>query len=250
MPAAYRGILFDLFGTLVTFDLRRLPTLDVRGEAVRTTVGALVPLLGEWVGGVEPAAFVGALRAVSEEMAHARAPDHVELPSRERFRRALIRVGCDERVLLEAAVHLSRVHLGCIAAATVLPTAHAELVASLRPRLRLGVVSNFDDTATAYDILSRHGLLAQLDTVVVSEAVGLRKPHPAALRAGLRGLGLAPRDVLFVGDTFGEDVAAAHAAGVDVAWIDAAGSGVAPHERPPRYVLRALPELAAALGSA
>ena len=70
---AYRGVLLDLFGTLVHFDARRLPELPVGDERVRTTVGALGPLLAEWVPGVTPEAFWPVLLAVSEEMVRARA---------------------------------------------------------------------------------------------------------------------------------------------------------------------------------
>ncbi len=247
MPARYRGILFDLFGTLITFDPARLPELRTPGGTVRTTVAALEPLLAQWVPGVAPATFWEAMLAVSDEMARVRAYDHVELPSRERFRRALERVGCDERTHAEAAVHLSRAHMAAIVASTVFPAAHGALLAALRPRYRLGLVSNFDDTGAAYDILLRHGIAATLDTVVVSEAIGLRKPHPALMRAACRGLGVDAADVLLVGDTFGEDIAGAHAAGIDAAWIDAAGRGVPDGQPPPRLVLRALRELDALL---
>ncbi len=47
-----------------------------------------------------------------------------------------------------------------------------------------------------------------------------------------------------MGDTYGEDVVGERAAGLDAAWIDARGAGVPEGAPPPRYVLRALPELA------
>src|SRR5262245_2018922 len=119
--AAYRGVLFDLFGTLVAFDPERLPELEVGGRQVRTTVAGLTAVLAEWVPATTPAAFLTALAAVSDEMARARTADHVELPSRERFRRALERVGCGDVRGVEAAIQLSRAHMACIAAATVLP---------------------------------------------------------------------------------------------------------------------------------
>ena len=247
MAAPYRGVLFDLFGTLVTVDTGRLPELELDGVRHRTKMGALAPALAAWVPGVSLADFARALRAVSDELARARAVDHTEVPSRERFRRALARVGCADGVLAEAAADLSRAHMALVAAATVLPPAHGELLAALRPRYRLGVVTNFDDTATGYDILVRHGIAPWLDTVVISEALGLRKPHPAMARAGLRGLGLGAGETLLVGDTWGEDVAGARAAGLDAAWIDADGHGVPAGAAPPRYLLRALPELAALL---
>src|SRR5438445_12165109 len=103
MPAPYRGALFDLFGTLVGFEAGRLPELEVDGVRHRTTVGGLGPALAEWVPGVSRADFARALLAVSDELARARAVDHVEWPSRERFRRALARVGWAAGALSEAA---------------------------------------------------------------------------------------------------------------------------------------------------
>ena len=250
MPGRYRGVLLDLFGTLVHFDAERLPTLELDGRLVRTTVGGLAGIVAEVVPGTTPERFARSLFAVSEEMARARAEDHIEVPSRERFRRTLERVGCADDRLAEAAVYLSRAHLAHIAAATVFPTEHAALLATLRRRYRLGVVSNFDDTAAAYGILVRHGIAGVLDTIVVSEAIGLRKPHPALVRAGLRDLGLAPEEVLFVGDTLSEDVAAARAAGVEAAWIDGAAAGVPAGTPSPHFVIRTLSQLAGILDGA
>lgn len=243
----YAGVLFDLFGTLVHFDERRLPEMEIDGRRVRTTLGTLAPLCAELVPGVAPAALWAALRAVTAEIIGARATDHAEVPSRERFRRALARVGCDGARGAEGALLLSRAHMRMIADVTWLPPAHADVVAAARREHRLAVVSNFDDTATAYEILARLGLLAHLDTVVVSEAVGVRKPHPALVRVALHALGLEAKDCLFVGDTYVEDVLGAHAAGIEVAWIDRDGGGHASDGPRPHYVLGALPELSAVL---
>jgi len=247
MPRPYRGVLFDLFGTLIVFDRDRLPEMEIGERRVRTTVANLGSLLARWAPGVTREAFLESIVSVSDEMARARRDALVELPSRERFRRALERVGCEDGVRDEAAVHLSRAHMGAIAEATVFPESHAALLAALRARYRIGVVSNFDDTATAYEILVRHGILPQVETLVVSEALGLRKPHPALVRVGLDAIGVAADETLFVGDTFAEDVAAAHAAGVDAAWIDARGEGPPAGARPAEYTIRTLPELAAVL---
>jgi FMN phosphatase YigB (HAD superfamily) len=242
----YRGVLFDLFGTLIHFDDQRLPALDVEGRTLRTTVPALMPLLADILPAVAAGELLLTLRSVSEEMARERV-DHREHPSRERFRRVLDRLGCDDARCGEAAVMLSRVHMRAIADATVFPTSHATLLDDVRREHRVGVVSNFDDTATGYGILARHGILDAVETVVISEAVGMRKPHPALVREGLRGLDLAPHEVLFVGDTLNEDIAAARAAGVDAVWIDLRGQGLPEGMETPRWTIRALPELATIL---
>ncbi|MCW5892568.1 MAG: HAD family hydrolase [bacterium] len=241
--SAYRGVLFDLFGTLVLVDESRLSELTIDGRTTRTTLGDVVPLVQELIPEVAPAALWHALRTVSAEMAASREDTHVEHPSRERFRRALATLGIHGAHGAEVAVALSRAHMRGIAAATVFPPSHAAVLAAARRDGPVGVVSNFDDTATAYEILRRHGILPHLATVVVSEAVGVRKPHPAIVREALRCVGVAASEALFVGDTLGEDVAAAVAAGVDAAWIDRHGRGVPAGTPPPRYVLHALPDL-------
>ena len=86
MPAPYRGVLLDLFGTLITFEPGRLPEMQVGSERVRTTVAGLAASLATWAPGTTPEGFLQALVAVSDEMARGRTSDHVELPSRERFR--------------------------------------------------------------------------------------------------------------------------------------------------------------------
>ncbi len=63
------------------------------------------------------------------------------------------------------------------------------------------------------------------------------------IHTGLRGLGLAPCETVFVGDNFAEDACGAEAAGLDVAWIDARGEGVPATGPTPRYVIRGLDEL-------
>ncbi len=245
--ARYRAILLDLFGTLVVADTERLDVLQVGPTAVRSTLAGLGDLLASYAPGVEPEVFWHALAAVSEEMARRRAREHIEEPSRERFRRALARVGCGAQACAEGGAALARAHHRALGSATVLPPEHRALLDEWRRTYRLAVVSNFDDTGAAYDILHRHGVLGYVDAVVVSESLGLRKPHPLLVETALRMLDVSPDAALLVGDTFGEDVAAAHAAGVDAAWLDRAGCGVPPGADPPRFVLRGLPELATVL---
>jgi putative hydrolase of the HAD superfamily len=76
----------------------------------------------------------------------------------------------------------------------------------------LAVVSNWD--VSLLEVLERTGLAPRIDAVAVSAVVGASKPDPAPFRAALRELGAAPQDAIHVGDTYGEDVVGARAAGV------------------------------------
>src|SRR5262249_2705558 len=180
-PWRYRGVLFDLFGTLLQFDARRLPTLGVDGRALPSTVPAMEELLARVAPAIRPVDLAGALRGATIELAASRGPQAVEFPSRERFARALRRLmpGAD---VGEPAAVLSRAHLATLASCAILPPEHHELVARLARSHAIAIVSNFDDTTTVRALLEVHRLLPLVGSVVVSESVGFRQPNPLPIR--------------------------------------------------------------------
>jgi FMN phosphatase YigB (HAD superfamily) len=165
-----------------------------------------------------------------------------ERPSRLRFQAALERVGCPADRIEEGAIVLSRAHMATIAEATVLPLAHGAVLDAARSFARVGIVTNFDDTAGGYALLERHGLLERVDTVVISEAVARRKPHPLPVVAALRSLEVPAAEALMIGDSARADVGAAHAAGVDAVLIDPSGESSATLP-PGTIVVRSLAEV-------
>lgn len=82
-----------------------------------------------------------------------------------------------------------------------------------RRRYRLALVSNFDHPPLLRARLAESGLASFFDHVVVSAEVGVKKPDPAIFQPSLEALGLAPHEVLYVGDSEG-DVTGARAAGI------------------------------------
>jgi putative hydrolase of the HAD superfamily len=86
------------------------------------------------------------------------------------------------------------------------------------PRLRdagrrLVVVSNWD--VSLHEVLERVGLAGLLDGIVTSAEVGLRKPAPGIFERALEVAGVAATEAVHVGDTLGEDVSGARAAGIE-----------------------------------
>lgn len=233
MTRAYRAVLFDLFGTVVHF-------AAPPGQTQRTFEWLREPL-GAHRPGLDFDRFRRALFEVSAEMMASRAPEHRETPSRERFRRALLQLDAAPDGHLAAADALSLAHMAHLASQTEMPPEHDRLLRELGRRYRLGLVSNFDHAPTARAILTLHGVHDCFAVTVISDDVGLRKPHPDIFQAALRELGTAPGEALYVGDTPSDDVVGAQAVGLDVAWINRRGEP-AP-EPPPTYTLRALVEL-------
>ena len=90
----------------------------------------------------------------------------------------------------------------------------APLLAYLRAAgYRLALVSNFDHPPLLRARLTACRLACAFDAIVVSAEIGARKPDPAAFRPALRETGLAPHQVVHVGDS-ADDVLGALAAGI------------------------------------
>ena len=78
----------------------------------------------------------------------------------------------------------------------------------------LGMGTNYDSRVRS--VLEGIPILASLlDRVVVSAAIGFRKPAPEFFREVVRRAGCAPREVLFVGDDLENDYEGARAAGLE-----------------------------------
>jgi FMN phosphatase YigB (HAD superfamily) len=77
--------------------------------------------------------------------------------------------------------------------------------------------------------------------------VGCYKPAPDIFARALDRLGLAPSEVLHVGDSDVDDVAGARAAGLRVAWLNRDGRTLCPGVPRPDFEIRDLGEVASLL---
>lgn len=84
-------------------------------------------------------------------------------------------------------------------------------------------VSNWDCSLPS--VLERCGLAGHLDGTVVSAVVGARKPDPAIFAAALELAGCERDEAIHVGDTVGEDVEGAGAAGIRALLLGRDGGG-------------------------
>ncbi len=84
---------------------------------------------------------------------------------------------------------------------------------ALRETTPLALVTDFDDPPHVRSLLSDLRLAPFFAAVVISGEVGVKKPSPDIFAPALARTGLAPQDVLYVGDT-AKDVEGARAAGL------------------------------------
>lgn len=240
----YRAVLFDLFGTVVLFT-PAVPEAQTAGRVRRSTMDWLAAELRRELPDVAFDEFLRAMGTVTEEIVRGRAPEHHEVQSRERFRRALELVGHGDDALAE---RLCGAHMAYLAARTEMPPSHGTLLREASSELLVGLVSNFDHGPTAHSILRREGIADLFSATIISADVGRRKPHPSIFQAALRQLNVPPEEALFVGDSLEDDVLGGHAAGIDVAWINSKGFDFPPGIQVPRYQIRSFLELRELLG--
>ena len=249
MSRRYAAVLFDLFDTLVHFDPERLPVVQIAGRTVRSSAGRLHRVLCAHAPDVPLEQCYNALRASWQEAERQRATDHREVTAQARMRDMLTRLALDPAACPSGFVEaLLDEHRVALSEAAKFPDHYGVLLRALRPHYRLAVVSNFDYTPTAVGMLRAAGVAELFDTIVVSDAIGWRKPRPEIFDAALTQLGVAARESLFVGDRADIDVVGAQRMGMPVAWINRDRAPLPEGIAPPDYEIRDLAELGPILG--
>ena len=94
-----------------------------------------------------------------------------------------------------------------------------EVLEKIRSKRSLALVSNFDYAPYVHNLLEKWKLSPLFDAILVSDAVGVKKPDPGIFHRALRQMGLAADQAVHVGDSQ-EDIEGAVGAGIRPVWID------------------------------
>lgn len=231
-----RGVFFDLDGTLI---------------ADRDTIGRRAALAAAWTEAfgrpVAPDDLEAAIRAAYEEhflhgrpgyadLAHLCLRDFLELLlGGTRRRLGVPGPGESDRFLL-AWGEIERQALA------VAPGAIAVLQALRDAGLTLGLITN-GPSCLQREKLALLDLTPHLDHIIVDTEFGCPKPDPRIFAHAASLAGLAPDQLLFVGDTPATDIAGAAGAGWTAVWIRPPGEAFPPGLPTPHRVIDALPEL-------
>jgi 2-haloalkanoic acid dehalogenase type II len=109
--------------------------------------------------------------------------------------------------------------------------------------VRSAIVSNADhEHVAAWDFT------LPVEFILISEAARAYKPHRRIFEQALGRLGLAPHEVLHVGDSDVDDVKGAREAGLRVAWVNRDGRARRAGAPAPDFEIRDLRELPRILG--
>jgi len=201
-------LLFDFFGTLVTYEADRTAIRYERTHRLLTELGSTLghdDFVVEWD------------RASSEVEARG-AESLVENTMDDAAMAFALRIGLD----LDLATRRALIELFLDEwAEPVRPVPGADaLIRSLAGSHRLGVVSNTHDPSMVPRLLDAMGVADAFDDVLLSVDHGFRKPHPSIYEAALDRFGCAPADALFVGDSLDADYLGPIEAGMGALLID------------------------------
>lgn len=102
-------------------------------------------------------------------------------------------------------------------------TAHScEVLDELKKQhIPMVLVSNFYGNVEA--VLHEFGFTPYFKAVIESARVGIRKPDPRIYELGVEALGLAPEEVVVVGDSFPKDIVPAKTLGCKAYWFKGEG---------------------------
>ena len=124
-------------------------------------------------------------------------------------------------------------------AITPLPGAF-EVLTALKPRYRLGVISNTVGSGDAElnAALDKAGLRSLIDALVTSRDFGKAKPDPAIYVEGARRLGVPLETTCMVGDRLDTDIAGAINAGIPAVWLKHPGAVMIGDASPTHIITR------------
>ncbi len=245
-----RAVVFDLFDTLVDLHYENVPRREIDGKPLPPSAAELHEATRSRVE-ISFDDFAGALAEVDFAFRDSHYALHREVPTEERFTVLARRLGVADPDLPGV---LTAVHMGLLREQVSVPAHHAPLLAELASLRAIGLCSNFSHSQTAVSILEQAGLASHFAAVVISDAVGLRKPRPEIFEAVLARLGVAPEQALHVGDSLRADVIGAAGLGIKTAWLTRRvkdpRAALEAHQGPaPDFTIRDLSELPALLGA-
>jgi len=208
---AYKGVFFDLYGTLVRFT-----DLEAAWDAWQKT---FLESVRRHRDGIPDEIFTETIGSFFEGPIEQFTGDSLS-PYEMRLVRYLARF----------EIELPRSQVREIAEKTVagwhefvtLDETAETVVAEIRKSKKTALVSNFDYPSFVHRLLERHRLDRRFDHITVSGDIGVEKPDPRIFAPALKATGLEGSEVIYLGDSR-EDIEGASKAGMKPVLIDREG---------------------------
>ena len=203
-----KAVAFDLFNTLITMET----------VALKDALTRLTSSLRESGIAIEHGPFVKAHTEAVLHFLEQTKRDGKESHNRFWISTALAKLGHsvhpdDPRILSAVETYFSTFTKH----ATVIPGTR-EVLATLRGRYRLGLLSNFTHPPAAMSLIAKLDLAPFFDIILISGDLGYRKPHPSVFQELVAQLGVEENEIAFVGDDPDADITGAVRSGLNPIW--------------------------------
>jgi putative hydrolase of the HAD superfamily len=207
-----RGVILDYGSTLITFDG---DVAEVRGRAHRAL---LATLCGEGLK-LKEKRFLARLARKFEAYQRKRAADH-----RETTAFSVLAAVLEEEKVPPQQVTVMRRALRSMyevfeAHWKLFPESIPALEKIRAAGLRTALLSNASDEENVRQMLKNHKLESYFDPVIISAAIGIRKPDRGAFQPILDAWSLPAAEIVMVGDQLGADILGGEQAGMRTIWL-------------------------------
>lgn len=209
-----RGLIFDLGSTLIRFDG---DWDQARSDGIRSM---LQQLRQEGIDLEDEAfadAFIEELKASYAE----RETNHVEQRTSSLLRKIMAQFGYSEVSDDMMKRALAKLYAEGEKYWRPMPGVHDVLDDLRREGFKLGIISNAGDDDNVQRLVDNAEVRTYFEPIVVSAAVGIRKPAERIFEMVLEEWGFAPQEVVMVGDTLRADILGAQWAGLHHIWLTA-----------------------------
>lgn len=210
-----RGVIFDLGETLIRFS-GDWPEIFERSRSRITAF-----LLDEGYE-LDPAAFSWALMQRIVSAQDIREQDFIERPTDDIFRQLMVEFGHEQ--VPDPIVRKSMELLYKESESNWQAVSELEQILSDigQKGVRLGLISNASDVANVDRLIDKIGVRRFFDPILVSAAVGVRKPAPLIFQKTLTQWDLPADQTVMVGDTLSADILGAQRLGMHQIWLTTA----------------------------
>jgi putative hydrolase of the HAD superfamily len=210
--AKLRGVIFDLGSTLI----------DFKGDYA-TLIPISIAILADHLIGqglaLQRSVFIEAFRQALHEYHTRRDENHIELTTFAILSDVLRRQtgSTPEEALLRDGLTA----MYAVSEAYWVPKAamNAVLDQLVSAGYRLGLLSNAGDEANVQRLIDKFGIRHYFDPILISAALGIRKPDPRPIEMILNRWGFPASNVVMVGDLLEADILGAQRAGIHQIWL-------------------------------
>jgi len=101
-----------------------------------------------------------------------------------------------------------------------IPKEHIEVVKELKKKYKVGILSNYVEKWMR-QVLKNYKIENLFDALIISSAVGERKPNAIIYYEALKSLKVKAREAVFIADEVSEDLVAASGLGMKTIWLNA-----------------------------